>query len=98
MITFKNDKVGHAAAGLMAAAFGLFMLLVLHAVFDTAGGYLYVPLIAASVAGITKELTDWTNNRQTGTAMHTVDLLDFLATAAPGAALSLAGYLMWGQA
>lgn len=92
-----EDKVMHAAAGLVAALFGMlaYALLAL-ALLGLTGAALPttalipVPVIAALLAGLVKEASDWFDNRQYAADLrHTVDPWDVVATAAPGLIASL---------
>lgn len=100
----RPDLIGHAKAGLQAAAFGvvqwalmtapLVFLGVLPAVVPLLGACFAAPL-ASTVAGITKEACDKeANNRLTSAGMAPmfgVDPKDAMATAAPGFLLCALG-------
>lgn len=80
-----QDKIGHLKAGAAAGVAG--------ALLGAGAGYLLgLPLepfaatgaaISSVIAGATKEAADWLDNK-TNPGMHSVDPLDFVATAIPG--------------
>lgn len=85
-----NDKVKHFIVGALAA-FVASMLWVLIARLTgavRAQDAWLVAILGAAIAGATKEVADWLDNRiQPG--MHGVEFWDVAATAAGGVALAL---------
>lgn len=78
------DKLRHIAVGLLAALFGAIVWLGLAlSGWAPLDGLPAAMGLAATVAGLSKEGADYLDNLlQPG--MHSVDPLDFVATAAPG--------------
>lgn len=91
-----NDKLQHALAGALAACFATMLYLAIGLLALALGytlpleGAIPVPFIAALVAGLTKEVADYLDNRMYATDLrHDVDPWDVAAAAVPGAAISL---------
>lgn len=91
-----NDKLAHALSGALAACFGAAVYVLLGLLLLALGyvippkGAIPVPFIAALVAGLTKEAADYLDNRTYASDLHhDVDPWDVVASAAPGAAISL---------
>ncbi len=89
-----HDKLLHLAAGAAAAFLGLLLTVVLlYAAGLPLQAAFPAPFLAALIAGATKERADWMDNKvQPG--MHGVEVWDIVATAAPGAGLSLLWFLL----
>jgi hypothetical protein len=87
----ERDKLAHAMAGTCAAAVGVALAGVVPALSGHAPDVAAVAsgaLIASTAAGITKEVADYGDNKlQPG--MHGVEVMDAIATAAPGWLLAL---------
>lgn len=85
------DKVKHTLAGLLAGLTGVALATVVPVLAGRAPdliGAASGALIASTVAGFTKEVADYQDNKiQSG--MHGVELADALATAVPGWLLAL---------
>lgn len=81
-----SDKIAHALAGLLAALAGIVLAALLpllvgepiRAITMAVGA-----VVAATSAGLVKEFADFQDNR-VHPGMHGVELLDAVATAAPG--------------
>lgn len=89
---FKRDKLLHGLAGFLSALAGMALACVVPALAGRAPDLAAVAsgaLIAATVAGITKEAADHQDN-MLHPGMHGVELADAVATAAPGWLLALA--------
>jgi hypothetical protein len=85
-----KDKLQHAAAGLLAALVSLALWVVAaHAGLVPLAGAPGAVVLGALVCGITKEGADYMANR-VRPGSHGVELLDALATAAPGLVVGLA--------
>lgn len=85
----QKDKQLHLTVGSAAAVFGIFAWYVFVYAFGAPESAApYAGVLAGLVAGITKEVSDWINNRAAiaaGTVpTHGVEFLDALATAIPG--------------
>ena len=85
------DKVKHALAGLLAGPTGVALATVvpvLTGLVPDLIGAASGALIASTVAGFTKEVADYQDNK-IQPRMHGVELADALATAVPGWLLAL---------
>ena len=91
-MSIQPDKMKHALAGLLAGLTGVALATVVPALAGRAPdliGAASGALIASTVAGFTKEVADYQDNKiQPG--MHGVELADGLATAVPGWLLAFA--------
>lgn len=84
-----KDKLAHAAIGCLVALFCLAAwLLATHAGLVPLAGAPGAIVLGSLVAGITKEGADYLDNRSKP-GMHGVEVLDALATAAPGLVVAL---------
>lgn len=94
-MTIPKDKVMHALAGLLAGVVGVVLGAAVCAVAGEPvhAGAAVGALVAATAAGCTKEVADHQENKVRPGA-HGVELLDAVATAAPGWVLFL--LILWG--
>lgn len=94
-MTIAKDKLMHALAGLLAALAGVALGVGACAAAGEPmrAGAAVGALVAATAAGCTKEVADHQDN-QIQPGMHGVEVLDALATAAPGWILAL--LILWG--
>lgn len=79
-----RDKLLHAGVGVVVALIALaFWLLAAHLGFAPLSGAPAAIALSTVVAGVVKEAADYLDNRE-HPGMHGVEVLDAVATAAPG--------------
>lgn len=88
-MSLPKDKLQHALVGLLVALVCLALwALASHLGLVPIAGMPGAVALGGIVAGLTKEGADWIDNRA-HPGMHGVELLDALATAAPGLVVAL---------